>query len=289
MPNVSKGLEALLGRKPADEAQQIVQIPIKDLSPNPYQPRASFPETALHELAESIKSSGVLQPIVATRRDDKLVVVAGERRLRAAELAGLDRVPVIIRDTSPKDLVILALIENLHREDLTVVEEAKAYKRLWEEFDISQDAIAGLIKKSRSHVTNTVRLLALPQAVQDLLSSGLITPVHARMLLPLDDPKLQVALAERVVREKFTVRDLEALITQIVVPKTRRKPTIKSTDTYKAIAANMSQRMGRRVWIRAYGPEGKERGRVSIEFSSPDDFNRVQELLLRALTPPGKR
>ncbi|MBN1808890.1 MAG: ParB/RepB/Spo0J family partition protein [Planctomycetes bacterium] len=285
MANIPRGLEALLGKKPAGGSESISYIATAQLKANPFQPRSSFPAESLAELAQSIKTSGILQPIVITERSGEYVVVAGERRLRAAEMAGLKEVPAVIRATSDKDMLILALLENLHRDDLNILEEAAAYDRLGTEFELSQAALADLVSKSRSHVANTLRLLKLPASVRDMLAQGLLSTMHARSLLSLKDTRLQEALAIRAVKEKLTVRELNALVEQLAQPRQRARRSTRSPGPYSALAAELTGKLGRRVWIQAYGKEGKEKGRLSLEFFSPADFAALQEALVKHLKP----
>ena len=185
-------------------------IPVDEVVPNPYQPRRNFSEEELRELAESIRAHGMLQPIVVRERDGRYEIIAGERRWRAAKLAGMDRVPAIIREVeSEEEMLVFALVENLQREDLNPVEKALALKKLKEDFNATDQEIGRIIGKSRSAVTNTLRLLDLPEDVLLLLSEGKISEGHARVLLRLDDPEQQVLWAKKVVEEGMSVRELE--------------------------------------------------------------------------------
>ncbi len=185
-------------------------VPVDEIVPNPYQPRRNFPEEELLELAESIRTHGMLQPIVVRERDGRYEIIAGERRWRAAKLAGLDRVPAIIREVeSEEEMLVFALVENLQREDLNPVEKALALKKLKEEFNATDQEIGRIIGKSRSAVTNTLRLLDLPEEVLVLLAEGKISEGHARVLLRLEDPEQQVLWAKRIAEEGMSVRDLE--------------------------------------------------------------------------------
>jgi len=185
-------------------------VPVDEIVPNPYQPRRNFPEEELLELAESIRVHGMLQPIVVREKDGRYEIIAGERRWRAAKLAGLDRVPAIIREVeSEEEMLVFALVENLQREDLNPVEKALALKKLKEEFNATDQEIGRIIGKSRSAVTNTLRLLDLPEEVLVLLAEGKISEGHARVLLRLEDPEQQVLWAKKVVEEGMSVRDLE--------------------------------------------------------------------------------
>jgi len=284
MADIPKGLESLLGRKPSSAANQVQTMPVDILEPNPYQPRQDFSEVSLNELASSIRRNGLIQPIVVSQRDDKYFVIAGERRLRAAKLANLTHVPVVFREASERDMLLVALIENLNRDDLNPVDEAWAYKRLSEEFNLTQQDIADHVSKSRSHVANSMRLLGLTVLVQNLVSSGRLSGMHARILLQLKDADVQDMLAVRAVKENLSVRQLEALVGQLLAPRQKKTRTPSgSSDEYKVLAADLTKKIGRRIWIQAYGKKGKEKGRVSVEFQSPRDYIEIQSFMLKYL------
>ncbi|NPB03464.1 MAG: ParB/RepB/Spo0J family partition protein [Thermotogae bacterium] len=208
---MGRGLEAIFSQREEPGLQRY--LPIDDIRPNPYQPRRNFSQEELKDLAESIKRHGLLQPIVVREREGYYEIIAGERRWRAAKLAGLDRVPAIIKEVQDeKEMLIFALIENLQREDLNPVEKALALKRLKEEFNTTDSEIGLLIQKSRSAVTNTLRLLDLPEEVLNLLAEGRISEGHARVLLRLADPHQQILWAKRVVEKGISVRELERIL-----------------------------------------------------------------------------
>ncbi len=208
---LGRGLGAIFSEKEDVSLQRYV--PVDEIVPNPYQPRRNFTEEELLELAESIKSHGMLQPIVVREKDGRYEIIAGERRWRAAKLAGLDRVPAIIREVeSEEEMLIFALVENLQREDLNPVEKALALKKLKEEFNATDSEIGKIVGKSRSAITNTLRLLDLPEEVLNLLANGRISEGHARVLLRLNDPDEQILWARRVVEEGISVRELERLL-----------------------------------------------------------------------------
>ena len=208
---LGKGLGAIFSQK--DEISLQRYVPVEEVVPNPYQPRREFSEEELRELAESIKAHGMLQPIVVRERDGRYEIIAGERRWRAAKLAGLDRIPAVIREVeSEEEMLVFALVENLQREDLNPVEKALALKKLKEDFNATDQEIGRIIGKSRSAVSNTLRLLELPEEVLTLLAEGKISEGHARVLLRLGDPESQIAWAKRVVEEGISVRELERLL-----------------------------------------------------------------------------
>ncbi len=208
---LGRGLEAIFSQRVEPSVQKL--LPVDEITPNPYQPRKQFNEDSLKRLADSIKKHGVLQPIVVRERDGRFEIVAGERRWRAAKLAGLDRVPAIIREIKSEDeMLVFALIENLEREDLSPVDKALAIKKLKEEFKATDQEIGRIIGKSRSAITNTLRLLELPQEVLDMLAEGLISEGHARVLLRLKDRREMVRWARKVAEEGLTVRSLERML-----------------------------------------------------------------------------
>ena len=237
---LGKGLDSLIPNKTVKEesaSQQKVSkekqeknvgsgeilVKINEVEPNREQPRKNFDEDALLELAESIKQFGVLQPLLVQKKDDYYEIIAGERRWRAAKLAGLKEVPVIIKDFSDQEVVEIALIENIQREDLNAIEEAVAYKRLMEEFHLKQDEIAERVSKSRTAVTNAMRLLKLDERVQDMLIQDMISPGHARTLLGIEDKDQQYNLAMRIFDEKLSVRDTEKIVKDLQKPKKEEK------------------------------------------------------------------
>lgn len=252
-------------------------IPINKVEPNRDQPRKTFDEEGLNELAESIRTFGVLQPLLVQKQDDYYRIIAGERRWRAAKIAGLKKVPVIIKDLSEKEILEISLIENLQREDLNPIEEAEGYQRLLQEFNMTQEELAQRVSKSRSAITNTVRLLKLEESVRRLLADGAISPGHARALLALENPELQKEAAERIVRDHLSVRDTERLVKAMTDKKSVIKPATPPQDDfiYRDIEEKMRQILGTKVQIK----NQKKRGRIEIEYYSPDELNRILELL----------
>lgn len=255
-----------------------MKMKITEVEPNREQPRKNFDEDALLELAESIKQFGVLQPLLVQKRDDYYEIIAGERRWRAAKLAGLKEVPVIIKDFSDQEVVEIALIENIQREDLNAIEEAMAYKRLMEEFHLKQDEIAERVSKSRTAVTNAMRLLKLDERVQDMLVQDMISPGHARALLGIDDKEQQYVLAMRIFDEKLSVRDTEKLVKNLQKPKKEDKK--KEVDTqleviYEQLEERMKSIMGTRVSIQR---KNKNKGKIEIEYYSQEELERLMDL-----------
>ena len=254
-----------------------LKMKITEVEPNREQPRKNFDEDALLELAESIKQFGILQPLLVQKRDDYYEIIAGERRWRAAKLAGLKEVPVIIKDFSDQEVVEIALIENIQREDLNAIEEAVAYKRLMEEFHLKQDEIAERVSKSRTAVTNAMRLLKLDDRVQDMLVQDMISPGHARTLLGIDDREQQYNLAMRIFDEKLSVRDTEKIVKDLQKPKKEKK---KEVDTqmeviYQQLEERIKSIVGTKVSIQH---KNKNKGKIEIEYYSQEELERLIDL-----------
>lgn len=252
-------------------------VKINMIEPNREQPRRNFEEDSLLELAESIKQFGVLQPLLVQKKDGYYEIIAGERRWRAAKLAGVKEVPVIIREYSKQEVVEIALIENIQRENLNPVEEAQAYKRLMEEFSMKQDEIADRVGKSRTAVTNSIRLLKLDERVQQMLVEEMITTGHARALLGLEDGEQQYTAALRIFDEKLSVRETEKMVKQILEPKA---PKTKEYDAAQdAIYQHLEERMKSIVGTKvAINRKSKNKGKIEIEYYSEDELERIIEL-----------
>lgn len=261
------------------QAETIVKI--TKVEPNREQPRKNFDEDALQELADSIKQFGLLQPILVQDRKSYYEIIAGERRWRAAKLAGLKEVPVIIKNYTEREIVEISLIENIQREDLNPIEEALAYKRLLEEFDLKQDEIAERVSKSRTTVTNSMRLLKLCNGVQQMIIDDMLSTGHARALIPIEDEETQLQLAQRIFDEKLSVREVEKLVKSIIKPtekKGKKEETPQNLQyIYQDIENKLKEKMSRKVEITAKGKNGA--GKIEIEFYSNDDFDRLIEFL----------
>ena len=242
-------------------------VPIAAIQPNPYQPRESWDESAIRELADSIREKGVLQPLLVRRVGDSYQLIAGERRFRAAQLAGLERVPVTLRDVDDRESLELALVENLQRENLNPIEEARAYEQLSQEFSLTQDEIARRVGKSRSAVANSLRLLQLPPEIREQLRTGKLSAGHARTLLALPSPAEQVEAAHLIINHSLSVRDTEGLA------RRRQQRADAAVDVDRlAVESELSSALGTRVRIRA----GKgEAGRIEIEYYSLAELNGV--------------
>ena len=254
-------------------------VKITMVEPNREQPRKNFDEDALMELAESIKQHGLLQPILVQDRKDHYEIIAGERRWRAAKLAGLKEVPVIIKNLSEQEIVEISLIENIQRENLNPIEEAQAYKKLLNEFNLKQDEVAERVSKSRTAVTNSMRLLKLCDEVQQMVINEMISTGHARALLAIEDPEQQYSIAQRVFDEKLSVREVEKLVKNLNKPEKPKKEENKALEViYSDIEEKLKQALSTKV---AISSKGNGAGKIEIEFYSHDDFDRLVEGLGR--------
>lgn len=292
---LGKGLDALIpsaavdtGKKTESKSKQDKSsekkvgetiVNITKVEPNREQPRKNFDEDALEELAESIKQFGLLQPILVQDRKTYYEIIAGERRWRAAKKAGLKEVPVIIKNLTEQEIVEIALIENIQREDLNPIEEALAYKRLLTEFNLKQDEVADRVSKSRTAVTNSMRLLKLSENVQQMIIDDMISTGHARALISIEDPEQQYIIAQQIFDEKLSVRDVEKLVKNLNKPAKAKKVTVtdKSMEAvYQDIEENLKQKLSTKVSIT---PKGNGAGKIEIEFYSHDDLEKLMDLL----------
>jgi ParB family chromosome partitioning protein len=294
---LGKGLDSLIPvqknnvRKPAEQPKQQepevkiekvikkeeVMVRITEVEPNRDQPRKRFDEDALQELADSIKQFGVLQPLLVQKRQDYYEIIAGERRWRAAKLAGLKEIPVIIKDFTEQQIVEISLIENIQREDLNPIEEAQAYKRLLTEFHLKQDEVAERVSKSRTAVTNSVRLLKLDERVQQMVIDDMLTTGHARALLSIEDKDQQYKIAVQVFDEKMSVREVEKLIRSLGKEKIakEKQDTTASDLAYQAMEEKMKSLLGTKVVI---NHKSKNKGKIEIEYYSNDELERLMYL-----------
>ena len=253
-------------------------VNINEVEPNREQPRKKFDEDALLELSESIKQYGVLQPLIVQKREDYYEIIAGERRWRAAKMAGLKEIPVIVKNFTEQEIVEISLIENIQREDLNPIEEAQAYKRLLTEFQLKQDEVAERVSKSRTAVTNSMRLLKLDTRVQQMLIDDMITTGHARALLAVEDGDLQWKLANQVFDEKLSVRDVEKLMKSI--QKEKKEKEEKKDNVYDYIYQDMEEKMkailGTKVTV---NHRSDNKGKIEIEYYSNDELERIYDML----------
>jgi ParB family chromosome partitioning protein len=274
---LGKGLSALL---PDTEPRPVAtegtpEIPVESLDPNPYQPRTILQPERLAELAASIRESGIVQPILARRVGERYEIIAGERRWRAAQQAGLATVPVTLRDVAPERLLELALVENIQREELSPLEEAHAFQRLQDEFHLTQEDVARRVGRERSTIANTLRLLRLPREVRDLLGEGRLDAGHGRALLALERGDDQIALAREAARKGLSVREVERRVALLRAPRKSGEPR-KDANT-RAAEERLRAALGTRVQIRRRGKGGE----VRIAFATEPELNRIYDALLR--------
>mgnify|MGYP000559216311 CR=1 FL=1 len=264
--------------KKKEETKKELTLPIDKIEPNPDQPRNQFDEDTLQELADSIKQYGMLQPILVTPKDDFYEIIAGERRWRAAKIAGVKEVPVIVKEYTDQEILEIGLIENIQRENLNPIEEAIAFKRLLEEFNLKQDEVAERVSKSRTAVTNSMRLLKLSDKVQQMIIDDMISTGHARALLAIDDPELQYTLANKIFDEKLSVRETEKLIKILKNPKkTAKKEKIEHTFIYENLEEKMKGIMGTKVNV---NPKSNGKGKIEIEYYSEEELERIFDLIM---------
>lgn len=254
-----------------------VMVKVTEIEPNREQPRKNFDEDALLELAESIRQFGVIQPLIVQKKEDHYEIIAGERRWRAAKLAGLKEVPVIVKSYTDQEIVEISLIENIQRENLNPIEEAQAFKRLLEEFQLKQDELAERVSKSRTAVTNSMRLLKLDPRVQQMLVDDMISTGHARALLGTEDKELQYTLATKVFDEKLSVREIEKLVKGIAKEKPKKREHEKKNDfIYREIEEKIRSILGTKVSIQR---KDEQKGKIEIEYFSNQELERIMDLL----------
>lgn len=258
------------------KVKETTTLKLSQVEPNRKQPRKKFEEGALEELAQSIRQYGIIEPIVVCKRDDYYEIVAGERRWRAAKKAGLKEIPVILKDYSEKEIAEISLIENIQREDLNPIEEAKAYKTLIDEYDLTQEGLAERVSKSRSAITNTMRLLKLHDKIQKMLIDGQISAGHARALLAIEDKNTQLMVAEKVTAEGLSVRQTEDLVKAVNTPVPERKPKIRNNTEYKELEKRLTEALGTKVRIRQQD-EGK--GKVEISYFSEEQLDSIYKAI----------
>lgn len=292
---LGRGLDAMISDtakpRPADKAQEkplqqetnpkdkVFMVKLSQVEPNRKQPRKQFDEDALLELAESIKQFGVLQPLLVQKKDDYYEIIAGERRWRASKLAGVKEIPVIVKNFSEQEAVEISLIENIQRENLNPIEEAAAYKRLMEEFHLKQDTIAERVAKSRTAVTNSMRLLKLDERVQQMLIDEMLTTGHARALLSIENKELQYSTAVKVFDEKLSVRETEKLVKEVLNPAKKEKPQEKDRAQdliYEQLEEKIKGIIGSKVAIHR---KTRDKGKIEISYFSQEELERIVELL----------
>ena len=284
---LGKGLDSLipetleeleLGNGDSNSNKDPILLKTMEIEPNREQPRKEFKEEALAELAESIKQYGIIQPILVQKRDDYYEIIAGERRWRAARKAGLKEVPVIIKDYTEREIMEISLIENIQREDLNPIEEALAYKRLLNEYNLKQEEVAQRVSKSRAAVTNTMRLLKLADKVQQMLVQDLISSGHARALLAIEDEDLQCEMAEKIHKNKLSVRDIEKAIKILQTPKPEpKKPESNELYfIYEEAAKKIENIIGTKVKVNL---KSQGKGKIEVDFYSDEEFERILDMI----------
>lgn len=277
---LGKGLDLLIPQTSpvAEEKKEQLILKISQVEPNRDQPRKQFDKEALENLAGSIKQYGIIQPIVVCKKDDYYEIIAGERRWRAAKLAGLKEIPVVIKEYTEKEIAEISLIENIQRENLNPIEEAKAYKRLIDEYNLTQEELAERISKSRTQITNTMRLMKLHEDIQQMLVDGIISAGHARALLALENEDVQLTAAKKIVSESLSVRQTEDLVKQLNTPAADKKTSKKIVNSlfYKELERSMTESLGAKVKIHQ---KDQEKGKIEINYFSADDLDRIYTLL----------
>ncbi|MGH9873419.1 MAG: ParB/RepB/Spo0J family partition protein [Pyrinomonadaceae bacterium] len=283
---LGRGLGALLSAEGVANAfEEANEIPIELIDPGALQPRSVFDGAKLQELAKSIRVNGVVQPVLLRRKGNRFELITGERRWRAAEMAGLNRIPAVVRDVSDDKVLEIALIENIQREDLNPIEEARAYKKLIETMGLTQETVGERVGRDRSYVTNYLRLLKLPEDIQELLQTGRISTGHARTLLGIDQPDAQRRIARRVIDQELSVRATEELVRLVAMkvgrpPSKTRKPKVETDPNIRAAESKLRRRFATKVRI-IQTPNGSS-GRIELEFYNQSDLNRLYNLLAQS-------
>jgi ParB family chromosome partitioning protein len=272
---LGKGLSALFPEMEKGERGNLLSCDINELHPSPLQPRRLLPDEAIQELAQSIREKGILQPLVVRKKDERYEIIVGERRWRAAQIAGLKRVPIILKEATDQEVIEITLIENLQRENLNPLEEAEAYQRLIREFAYTQEALAQRIGKDRSSVANTLRLLKLPGEVKGLLERNEISMGHARALLALSDEEKQISLCRRIMKKGLSVREAEAGVRRLLTAEPRKPPKEEGTPEIESLREELRRLLKTQVRLKMKG----DRGMIEIEFYGLDDLERVLEII----------
>lgn len=282
-----KGIRSLIPTGTLSEREETIQeVPITELAPSPYQPRAKVDERRLSELAESIKAHGILQPLILRRSGRGYQVIAGERRLRAAMLAGLARVPAVVREAKDHEMLELALVENLQREDINPMEAAEAYRRLMDEFGLTQEQVAGRVGKSRSAVANTLRMLRLPGSVQESLRDGRLEEGHGKILASFDDHRVVLTLWRRIIKRGLSVKQTSDMAAKLLPGNVPRGTILGKPKTYDRLGPNMQalegklrERLGCRVVLKI-ASQRRGGGVIEIHFADLEDLQQVSDIIL---------
>ncbi|RZS94346.1 ParB/RepB/Spo0J family partition protein [Cuneatibacter caecimuris] len=263
-------------KREKEDQKSEMMLRLSKIEPNRRQPRKQFDEDTLVELAESIKLYGVIQPLIVQLKGDHYEIIAGERRWRAAKLAGLKEVPVMVREYTDKEVAEISLVENLQRDDLNPIEEAMAYQRLLKEFNLKQDEVAERVSKSRTAITNSMRLLKLDEKVQEFIAEGLISTGHGKVLLAVEDKELQREIARQIIDEKLSVRETEAVVRLCLNPRpVKEEIELPHQEIYVDFEEKMKQRMGTKVKIKR---KEENKGKIEIDYYSLEDFERLMQL-----------
>lgn len=280
-PNVQSEKKEKKAENVKEETGEIM-VKINQVEPNRDQPRKDFDEDSLMELADSIKQFGILQPLIVKKKKDYYEIIAGERRWRAAKIAGIKEVPIIVKEYTDQEIVEISLIENIQRENLNPIEEAMAFKRLLEEFNLKQDEVAERVSKSRTAVTNSMRLLKLSKKVQQMIIDDMISTGHARALLAIDDEEQQYILANKIFDEKLSVRETEKLVKALKNPKKEvKKQKPEHTFVYDNIEEQLKNIIGTKVSVNA---KANGKGRIEIEYYSEEELERIYDLIMTIRT-----
>lgn len=284
---LGRGLGALIPQLDEDEIAKALEVPVSSIRPNPYQPRKEFDSESLNELANSIREHGIIQPLLVRRDEQGYQLIAGERRWRASQIVGLKQVPVVVRDFTDQQMMEVALVENLQRENLNPMEEAEAYQRLMEAFDLTQEEVAKKVGKSRPAIANTLRLLQLPEDIQRLVSSNTLSMGHARSILALNDANLQRKICLEVIQKGLSVRETEEYVRSLnqndVSRETKKKNEKKTNNTKRdphwgAVEERLVQHFGTKASIHNSGSGGK----IEIQFYSGEELERILELIFQS-------
>jgi ParB family chromosome partitioning protein len=282
---LGRGLSALIPdaiRK--QTADRVIGIPVDDISPSPYQPRVQLDTESLEELAASIKEKGIVQPIIVrSLGSDKYEMIAGERRLRASRLAGLSEVPAIVKEVDDAEAMALAITENIQREDLNAIELARAYSILTDQFELTQEQLAQAVGKSRPAVANMLRLLQLPQEIQECVLSGRISMGHARALLALENENQQISVCKKVIESELSVRQTERLVQKLLCQSESRRKAVVRSPEIEALEDRLRTMLATQVRIR----QGRKKGKIEIEYYSEDDLDHIASILEAGLAVTG--
>jgi len=273
---LGKGLGALISNEATEEESGVIELRINEIEPNANQPRKYFDDEKLVQLSESIRQHGIIQPIIVRKDENRYTIIAGERRWRAAKLAGLTKVPVLVKDFTNRQVMEVALIENLQREDLNPIEEADAFLHLMNEFNMTQEQIAETIGKSRPAIANSLRLLNLCDDVKKYVVNGELSSGHARTLVIIQDPQVQLKAAEYIIQNKLSVRETENYIKKLFQNKTVKKKVFDNPD-FKVVEDNLKNILGTKVKLQA----NNNRGKITIEFYSNDELDRILDFFYK--------